>query len=62
MKFLIIIHKTALHHAIEKENVEIVKILLDVNNIDINIVAIINLFFFNKILYFLFLIQFYANY
>lgn len=36
MKFDQLFHKTALHIAIEKENIEIVQILLTQENIDIN--------------------------
>lgn len=41
--------KTALHIAIEKRNVELVKNLLDCPAIDINIKMIFTLFFFYKI-------------
>lgn len=36
MKFLLITKKTALHLAVEKENIEIIKYLLSHKNIDIN--------------------------
>ena len=41
MKLSIDIQKTALHIAIEKENIEIVKLLLSHPEIDINILCIL---------------------
>lgn len=37
---LFIFNKTALHLAVEKENTEMVKILLTNNNLDINVLSI----------------------
>lgn len=37
MKLFILIHKTALNIAIEKENIEIVKCLLNNSQLDINL-------------------------
>ena len=39
-------NKTALYHAIEIENIEIIKLLLMNDNIDINIINIFNTNFF----------------
>ena len=45
MKFYYnIIYKTALYLAIEKENIEIIKLLLSKNNLDINHINIFNIF------------------
>ena len=49
MKFYLKINKTALFLAIEKENIEIVKLLLSNKNIDVNIINIF-LFIDHKIL------------
>ena len=43
-EILIKIHKTALYTAVEKENIEIIKLLLTNENIDINILNIFNIF------------------
>lgn len=40
MKFVHQFHRTALHIAVEKENIEIVKSLLSNNTIDVNIKSI----------------------
>ena len=45
MKFTELINKTALYAAIENENIEIVKLLLTVDDIDINIPYILNFLF-----------------
>ena len=45
---LIRFYKTALYLAIEKENIEIVKLLLTNNKLDINQRNILNIFFFIK--------------
>ena len=37
MKFILLINKTAFYIAVEKENIEIIKLLLTNENIDINI-------------------------
>lgn len=37
MKFFMFLNKTALCYAVEKENIEIVKLLLKRNDIDVNI-------------------------
>ena len=42
---IIMIFKTALYLAVEKENIEIVKLLLTNNKLDINIINILNIFF-----------------
>ena len=42
MKFVINIQKTALHMAIEKENIEIIKLLLSNPKIDVNLLFILN--------------------
>lgn len=45
MKFFkFFVHKTALYNAIEKENIEIIKLLLACENIDINLSSISNSF------------------
>ena len=46
-EILIKIHKTALYVAIEKENIEIIKLLLTNENIDINILNVFNIFLQN---------------
>ena len=38
-------YKTALYLAVEKENIEIVKLLLMNDKLDINIINILNIFF-----------------
>lgn len=43
MKFINTISETALHYAIEKQNIEIVKLLLQNHNIDVNIKNIFNI-------------------
>lgn len=43
--FLIFVHRTALHIAIDKENMEIIKLLLENTNIDINLKETISIFF-----------------
>ena len=40
MKFLILFYKTAFYLAVEKENLEIIKLLLTNDKIDINIINI----------------------
>ena len=40
-----IFYKTALYLAVEKENIEIVKLLLTNDKLDINIINILNIFF-----------------
>ena len=40
-----IYYKTALYLAIEKENIEIVKLLLTNDKLDINVINILNIFF-----------------
>ena len=42
---IIIICKTALYLAVEKENIEIVKLLLMNDKLDMNIINILNIFF-----------------
>lgn len=50
MKFFIkIFNYTALHFAVENNNIDIVKALLTIPNIDVNIRTIINCKTFNKI-------------
>ena len=44
-EILIKLYKTALYLAVEKENVEIIKLLLSNNKIDVNIPYILNLFY-----------------
>ena len=44
-----IFYITALFFAIEKNNVEIVKLLLSNNKIDVNVINILNIQFFNTI-------------
>lgn len=39
-------NKTALYHAVEKENAEIVKILLSVPNIEVNTLAVLYYLFY----------------
>lgn len=51
----IIFYKTALHHAILKRNIEIVRLLTEYKNTDVNIRYIQNYFFsiqFSKYFYF----------
>ena len=43
---IIIIYKTALYLAVEKENIEIIKLLLTNDKLDINIINILNIFFY----------------
>lgn len=50
MKFYLKINKTALFLAIEKENIEIIKLLMSNENIDINIINVF-LFIDHKIHY-----------
>lgn len=45
MFFFIFVHRTALHIAIDKENMEIIKLLLENTNIDINLKETISIFF-----------------
>ena len=54
MRFLYIIYKTALYLAVEKENLEIIKLLLNNDKIDISIIniLIINYTLFKKYIYF----------
>ena len=40
----IIFHKTALYLAVEKENIEIIKLLLTNDQLDINLLNILNIF------------------
>ena len=40
-----IFYKTALYLAVEKENIEIIKLLLNNDKLDINIINILNIFF-----------------
>ena len=42
-----IFYKTALFLAVEKESIEIVKLLLTNDKLDINIINILNIFFYN---------------
>ena len=37
MKFILIINKAAIHIAVEKRNVEIIKLLVSNENLDVNI-------------------------
>ena len=46
MKFILLFQKTALYIAVEKENIEIIKLLLSNNRINININNILSLIFF----------------
>lgn len=48
MKFWLAFHKTPLFIAVEKENVDIVLLLLECQNIDTNIVCVLD-DYFNKI-------------
>lgn len=41
-------NKTALYHAVEKENTEIVKILLSIPNIEVNTLAVLYIIYFTK--------------
>lgn len=50
MKFEWKSYKTALHIAVEKENIEIIRLLLSREDIDVNILLILNLKFLNIIL------------
>ena len=46
-------YKTALYLAVEKENIEIIKLLLNNDELDINLLNILNIFYIKfKILYF----------
>ena len=46
MKFnIIIFYKTAFNLAVEKENIEIVKLFMTNDKLDINIINILNIFF-----------------
>lgn len=53
MKFIQIIYKTALHIAIEKNNVEIVKLLISNKNINVNRITVLLAFSIYEISYFL---------
>lgn len=49
MKFMLIFYKTAFYTAVEKGNIEMIKILLSSDKIDANILNILNAILFNKI-------------